>query len=367
MPLEADVKQHMSQRGYEFVKKIAEGGTSTIYLTSFRPPQRCVKRRKRGEEDDNLESDKVLWMACKVIDMSRNTKVFVDKFLFREIDILSKVHHPHIIHVFGIHRFRSALFVFTRLAECGDLLEFVQRNGPVSEGTARLWSRQIALALHYLNCLDIVHRDVRCENIFISAKKNAKLGDFGFSRYLLEDRDGVQRLSETYCGTISYSAPEVLAGQPYDPRLSDIWSLGVTIFAMLHGKMPFPEPRNVKEFFEFQVHKGWRMHLDEGLSTELGEVLSHLLEVDVGKRWTLDEFLNSPWMAREPGLLQLTPDEKGALSVALDSRKRRDETAPRREAVAEEEESDDTESRGWVPEGSRTSAGRSLSEGDVRA
>nr|CAD7447915.1 unnamed protein product [Timema bartmani] len=296
-------------------------------------------------------------------------KVFVDKFLFREIDILSKVHHPHIIHVFGIHRFRSALFVFTRLAECGDLLEFVQRNGPVSEGTARLWSRQIALALHYLNCLDIVHRDVRCENIFISAKKNAKLGDFGFSRYLLEDRDGVQRLSETYCGTISYSAPEVLSGQPYDPRLSDIWSLGVTIFAMLHGKMPFPEPRNVKEFFEFQVHKGWRMHLDEGLSTELGEVLSHLLEVDVGKRWTLDEFLNSPWMAREPGLLQLTPDEKGALSAALDSRKRRDETAPQREAVAEEEEeeSDDTESRGWVPEGSRTSAGRSLSEGDVRA
>nr|CAD7420545.1 unnamed protein product [Timema poppensis] len=84
--------------------------------------------------------------------------VFVDKFLFREIDILSKVHHPHIIHVFGIHRFRSVLFVFTRLAECGDLLEFVQRNGPVSEGTARLWSRQIALALHYLNCLDIVHR-----------------------------------------------------------------------------------------------------------------------------------------------------------------------------------------------------------------
>nr|CAD7587944.1 unnamed protein product [Timema genevievae] len=344
MPLEADVKQHMSQRGYEFVKKIAEGGTSTIYLTSFRPPQRCVKRSKGGEEEDNLESDKVLWMACKVIDMSRNTKVkdasmrqpiarapvFVDKFLFREIDILSKVHHPHIIHVFGIHRFRSALFVFTRLAECGDLLEFVQRNGPVSEGTARLWSRQIALALHYLNCLDIVHSGTvfrcvpahskhwllvytsfarsqgnrtwekdtfgtpwqdsspstgqgrttplstyppppptpmgevsasnrtltgtcGCENIFISAKKNAKLGDFGFSRYLLEDRGGVQRLSETYCGTISYSAPEVLAGQPYDPRLSDIWSLGVTIFAMLHGKMPFPEPRNVKEFFEFQV------------------------------------------------------------------------------------------------------------------
>nr|CAD7404952.1 unnamed protein product [Timema cristinae] len=205
------------------------------------------------------------------------------------------------------------------------------------------------------------HKDVRCENVFISAKMNAKLGDFGFSRYLQEDRGGGQRLSETYCGTISYSAPEVLAGQPYDPRLSDIWSLGVTIFAMLHGKMPFPEPEKVKEFFEFQAYKGWRMHLDEDLSTELGQVLSHLMEVDVGTRWTLDEFLNSPWMARAPGLLQLTPDEKGALSAALDSRRRRDETAPQRE------ESDDTESRGQIPVGPRASTRRSLSEGDVKA
>lgn len=96
----------------------------------------------------------------------------------------------------------------------------------------------MALAIQYLHSLNIAHRDLKCENVLVTSNFNVKLSDFGFSRYTIDKNLKVIQ-SETCCGTMSYSPPEVLKCIPYNPKISDMWSLGVIIFTMINKSMPF--------------------------------------------------------------------------------------------------------------------------------
>lgn len=98
-----------------------------------------------------------------------------------------------------------------RLAENGDLLNYIEKYGPVSEKQANIWFYQLTSAIKYLHSLNIVHRDIKSENILISKHMNFKLADFGFAReFLMENEND---LSKTYCGSAAYSAPEIVQGK----------------------------------------------------------------------------------------------------------------------------------------------------------
>lgn len=299
----------LNSRGYKLLKKLGEGSYAKVYLAEF--------KSQTTETGDRRTS-----LACKIIDTSKAPKDFVKKFLPRELDILIKLNHPHIIHVHSIFQRKTKYFIFMRFAENGDLLEFILKKGAVSEAQARVWTRQLALAIQYLHDMEIAHRDLKCENALITSNYNVKLADFGFARYTI-DSNGKRLSSETYCGSLSYAAPEILRGLPYHPKIADIWSLGIVIYIMLNKAMPFDDT-NIKRLYEQQTSKRWRFRskVIDTLSEQVKKLMAHLLEPDVAKRWRIEQVLSSEWLAMDPRLMQLNPAEQAALQHAQEERKK---------------------------------------------
>ncbi|XP_076653305.1 testis-specific serine/threonine-protein kinase 3 [Halictus rubicundus] len=304
------------QRGYKFLKKLGEGSYAKVYLSEYR---------------SDTESEKNKKLACKVIDTTKAPKDFVKKFLPRELDILVKVNHPHVVHVHSIFQRRAKYFMFMRYAENGDLLEFILKNGAVQEGQARVWIRQLTLALQYLHEMEIAHRDVKCENVLLTSNYNVKLADFGFARYVIDDR-GKQVLSDTYCGSLSYIAPEILRGSPYSPKMSDVWSLGVILYILLNKAMPFDDT-DIKRLYVQQRNRKWkfRSKVVSLLSEQVKKLITTILEPDPVKRLRLDQIISSEWIAMDPRLLTLTPAEQTALANAQEERKKMEEKFSRRD------------------------------------
>lgn len=189
-----------------------------------------------------------------------------------------------------------------RFSENGDLLGYILKNGCVSENQSRVWFRQLALGIQYLHELEIAHRDIKCENILLTANYNVKLSDYGFSRFCLDDTDTLA-LSETYCGSMSYAAPEILRGKPYLPKPTDLWSLGVVLFVMLNKCMPFDDTQ-MRKLYEQQMGKKYRFRssISSAVSTECKSIVKHLLEPDPGLRHSAQQVLNSEWIAMDSRL-----------------------------------------------------------------
>ena len=125
---------------------------------------------------------------------------------------------------------------------------------------------------------------------------NIKLADFGFARNC-SDKFGNVCLSETYCGSAAYAAPEVVRGTPYDPKIADAWSLGIILFIMLNAKMPFDDS-NLTKLLEDQRNKkfAFRQRLTDKITSHAKATVGVLLEPETLQRWTLDNILTSKWI-----------------------------------------------------------------------
>lgn len=122
-------------------------------------------------------------------------------------------------------------------AEKGDLLTYIKNNGTLSEALALKFIKQLAETVDFLHSQKfIAHRDIKLANILLSSKNNTiKLADFGLSNFY----DKNNQVLKTSCGSPCYSAPEILRGVKYYPIAADIWSLGIVLFAMIEGCLPF--------------------------------------------------------------------------------------------------------------------------------
>ncbi|NWR80838.1 PASK kinase, partial [Centropus unirufus] len=155
----------------------------------------------------------------------------------QEIAILSKLQHPSIIKVLNV--FENEQFFQLVMEKHGsglDLFTFIDNQPNLDEPLASYIFRQLVSAVGYLHCRNILHRDIKDENIVIAEDFTVKLVDFGSAAYLEPGK-----LFYTFCGTIEYCSPEVLSGRPYRGPELEMWSLGVTLYTLVFGENPFCE------------------------------------------------------------------------------------------------------------------------------
>uniref|UniRef100_U3FQK5 PAS domain-containing serine/threonine-protein kinase n=1 Tax=Callithrix jacchus TaxID=9483 RepID=U3FQK5_CALJA len=213
-----------------------------------------------------------------------------------EIAILSRVEHANIIKVLDVFQNHGFFQLVMEKHGSGlDLFAFIDCHPRLDEPLASYIFRQLVSAVGYLRLKDIIHRDIKDENIVIAEDFTIKLIDFGSAAYLERGK-----LFYTFCGTIEYCAPEVLMGNPYRGPELEMWSLGVTLYTLIFEENPFCE---LEETVEAAIHPPYLV------SKELMSLVSGLLQPVPEKRTTLEKLVTDPWVTQPVNLAEYTWEE----------------------------------------------------------
>ncbi|CAC5425401.1 TSSK [Mytilus coruscus] len=266
-------------KGYRLGPKIGEGTYAKV---------RVCERHTDGKI-----------MAVKIVNLKIASTDYLKKFLPRELSVIQRMNHKNIINTHEVIRNDDLLFMVTDYAERGDLLCHIRDHGPIPDDEAKRMFTQIVGAVLYLHCdMNIAHRDLKCENILIMRDRSVVLSDFGFARPL-DQNDPLKGkyLSKTFCGSPSYCSPEVLRGVPYDPKMNDIWSLGVLLYVMVTSAMPFDDS-NVRKMVNKQVCGEIKFppRVESRIHPNCKRLISQMIEPHACKRPTVDCILKSEWI-----------------------------------------------------------------------
>ncbi|XP_026320971.1 testis-specific serine/threonine-protein kinase 3-like isoform X4 [Hyposmocoma kahamanoa] len=180
-------------------------------------------------------------VAIKIISKFQAPGDYLKKFLPREIEVVKGLKHENLIRFLQAIETTHRVYIVMEYAENGSLLDIIRKDQHIDEMRGRRWFRQLVEAVEYCHERGVVHRDIKCENLLMDHSLNIKLSDFGFARGHMKPKNGVYALSETFCGSYAYASPEILKGVPYRPQDSDIWSMGVVLYAIVYGRLPFDD------------------------------------------------------------------------------------------------------------------------------
>ena len=233
------------------------------------------------------------------------------KKILYETNLMKKLNHPNITKILELFEEKEYILIIMEYINGGNLFSFLKKHRKVSEKNAKLLFKQIILGIKYMHDQNIVHRDIKLENILIDLNNNIKICDFGIGR-VLSSPD--QSLFDQ-CGTPMYIAPEILLcskEKGYKGFPVDIWSSGIVLYILLSGTLPFSfknsssslnssnesqidEDNNNSEDLQYSIINKEPKEI-ENISEEGKDLLNKLLEKNPEKRITIEEILQHPWM-----------------------------------------------------------------------
>ncbi|KAK3148540.1 hypothetical protein QOZ80_3BG0296340 [Eleusine coracana subsp. coracana] len=234
-------------------------------------------------------------VAVKAIDRELVDKR-VHEGILQEREILNSISHPNILRLLDTIDTGKVLYLVLEYCDGGDLGSFLNKHGRLPEATAKDLMRQLAEGLKVLRGRNIVHRDLKPQNLLLSTNGDAiilKIGDFGFARSLMNEN-----LAATICGSPLYMAPEIWQGKDYDAK-SDLWSVGVILFQLVTGQLPFPG----SNYYQLRqnILTSEKLHFPSAVEPDLCQdcidLCKRLLLLDPEKRISFEEFFNHKFLA----------------------------------------------------------------------
>ena len=255
---------------YKICKLIGKGNYGKAYLV-------------KNLEDNNL-------YVNKIIDMSQFTKDQLESAL-HEAEILKSLQHPNIIRCIDFFVDNKKLCLVTEYADLGDLSKIIKyqiiSGYFFCEEIILNWFTQLCFAIKYIHSKNIIHRDLKLSNIFLTSKGNIKLGDFGIAKILTSKDD----LAKTLVGTPYYLSPELCLKKPYNYK-SDIWSLGCILYEMMYLKHAF-EADSIGELVVNILEGNFNMNINAGFSEGVVDLVKNILVIDANKRPSVDDILKN--------------------------------------------------------------------------
>lgn len=264
---EQDSSEETAFNNYVIIKTIGRGNFAKVKLAYHKPT---------GVE-----------VAIKVINKSQMTPQSLSK-IEREVKIMKRISHPNIVKLYEVIETPKMLYLVMEYASGGEVFDYLVIHGKLKEKDARLKFRQILSAVHYLHRNMIVHRDLKAENLLLDVNLNIKIADFGFCNEF-----SFNHKLDTFCGSPPYAAPELFLGQKYTGPEVDVWSLGVVLYTLISGSLPF-DANNMKELKERVIRGKFRIPFY--MSTDCENLLRKMLVVNPAKRLTLDEIIKYNWV-----------------------------------------------------------------------
>ena len=229
------------------------------------------------------------------------------KKILYETNLMKKLNHPNITKILDLFEDKEYILIIMEYINGGNLFSFLKKRRKVSEKTAKFLYKQIILGIKYIHSHNIVHRDIKLENILIDLNNNIKICDFGIGRVLSDPN----QLLYDQCGTPMYIAPEILLStkeEGYKGFPVDIWSSGIALYILLSGSLPFSfkngksvsieesdKNNDNSEELQFSIIHNEPKHI-ENISNEAKDLLKGLLNKNPDKRLTCEQILSHPWL-----------------------------------------------------------------------
>jgi serine/threonine protein kinase len=229
--------------------------------------------------------------AVKVV--NRNSLVTDNQLEFfeRELRLLQFINHPNIVHLHDVVYQPDTIALVMEFCENGDLFDHLWHHGPIPGSTVRNYIFQILKALECFHEKGYAHRDLKPENILIDSRSRVKVCDLGMAR-----SSGPDGMMSTICGTMPYNPPEIVQGLPYDGSKVDIWSLGILIFVMITGQLPWESDDRqgvMREIIEGVIN------FPQDFPAELKAIVRVCTNLNPSDRPAATELLEMAWLKEE--------------------------------------------------------------------